>query len=268
MSYRHWDDYRGKIRTRKGGWIIGHGVQSHGYDLLNDIVGHYSYMQVIVLNATGRLPNRALSDWIEAVHICLSWPDPRIWCNRIGALGGTARTSVATATCAGVMASDSRAYGGRTLLDGVNFIQRAKSEIESEGITCKDFVDREVQKLGGKPFLMGYARPVAKGDERIPAMERVTRQLEFPIGPHLTLAYEIEKQLSTQFDETMNINGYMSAFLSDQGFSAEEVFRIFSVLVFSGVNACYVDAADRPVGSFSPLRVEDFEYTGRKPREL
>lgn len=268
MKHDPWDHYHGKIRSRKGGWLIGQGVKSHGYDLMNDVVGHCSYMQVVVMNATGRLPSRAVADWIDAVHICLSWPDPRIWCNRIGALGGAARTSTVTATFAGVLASDSRSYGIRPLREGVEFIQRAYAEVTDKGITCTEFVDSEVKKHGGKPYLMGYARPIAKGDERIPAMQRVAADLGFTDGPHMSLAYAIEERLSEQFDETMNINGYMSAFMSDQGYTPEEVYRIFSALVFSGITACYVDAADRIEGSFAPLKVEDIEYTGVEARKL
>ncbi|NIB39118.1 hypothetical protein HBA55_05950 [Pseudomaricurvus alkylphenolicus] len=268
MNHAEWDDYHGVIRSRKGGWLIGRGVNSHGLDLMNEVVGHCSYMQVVMLNATGRLPSPQLGQWMDAIHICLSWPDPRIWCNRIGALAGAARTSPVAATCAGVMAADSRSYGIRPLQEGVEFIQRAFAEIDTRGIDVTEFVEQEVRKHGGKPYLMGYARPIAKGDERIGAMQRVAHQLGFEDGPHLRLAYAIESCLSNRFDETMNINGYMSGFLSDQGYSPEEVHRIFSALVFSGVTACYVDTVDRPEGAFAPLKVEDIEYSGADSRAL
>lgn len=268
MNYDSWAALRGKIKSKKGIWRIGEGVESHGYDLINDLVGHYSFMQVVVLNATGRMPSRALAHWFEAVHMCLSWPDPRIWCNRIGALGGSAGASVVAATSAGIMATDSRAYGIRPIVEGMEFIQRAQTEVSSEGGSAAEFVAREVKKHNGKPYLMGYARPVAKGDERIAALERVARQHDFPRGPHMRLAGEIEALLSEQFDESMNINGYVSAFLSDLGFSAEEVYRIFSVVVFSGITACYVDSADRPAGHFAPLQVDDIEYSGKEDRQI
>jgi len=66
----------------------------------------------------------------------------------------------------------------------------------------------------------------------------------------------------------MNINGYMSAFLSDQGFSAQEVYRMFSMLVASGVTACYLDTYRQPAGSFLPLRCEDISYQGPAQRAV
>jgi citrate synthase len=267
MNFKLWDSYRGKIRSKKGGWIIGQSVQSHGFDLTEELVGKYSYMQVIMLNATGRMPDKRLADWIEAVHICLSWPDPRIWCNRIGALGGTVGLTPITATAAGLMASDSRSYGGRTLVEGLNLIQRTKKAIDN-GAPIESFIDGELRKHGGKPHLMGYSRPIAKGDERIPAMERVTKHLGFKVGAHLKLAYQIENILSQRFDEKMNINGYISGFLADQGYTPEEVHQIFSVMVFSGITACYVDTIARPRGTFAPLGVEDAVYMGKPARSI
>lgn len=261
-----WDKNRNKIFSKKGGWKIGKGVYSHGYDMMSEFVGKASYMQVMMLNATGRMPERRLADWFEAVHICLSWPDPRIWCNHIGALGGTMRTSTVVATAAGLLANESRAYGSRTLLAGLEFIQHALIQYE-RGQSVERIVIDECEKYGGKPKIVGYARPIAKGDERVPAMERTTKQLGFPIGKHLTLAYEVEAFLLEHFNEGININGYMSAFLSDQGYTPEEVYRICSVFVNSGVTACYADVRDRPADTFLPLRCDDVLYQG-KPRRV
>ncbi len=262
-----WDKNRNKIYSKKGGWLIGKGVFSHGYEMMNELVGEVSYMQVMILNATGRMPERRLADWFEAVHICLSWPDPRIWCNHIGALGGTAQASTVAATVAGILANDSRTYGTKPLFDGLSFIQEAM-EKSAQGVSVEEIVAYECAKHGGKPYIMGYARPIAKGDERVPAMERTAETLGFSIGEHLNLGYDIEKVLMDKFNEGMNINGYMSAFLSDQGFSPVEVYRICSVLVNSGVTACYIDVCDRPAGSFLPLRCDDVSYQGKSHRVL
>jgi citrate synthase len=99
-------------------------------------------------------------------------------------------------------------------------------------------------------------------------MEKVTEELGFPLGEHLSLAYQIESVLSTKFDESMNINGYVSAFLADQGYSPIEVYRIFSAVVLSGVTACYADTADRLEGSFAPLKTSDVIYKGAKSRAV
>ena len=267
-AYELWDKYRNVIRSYNGGWRVGDGVYCHGYSIMDDLVGNISYMQMVILNATGRLPERRIADWFEARQICVSWPDPRIWCNQIGALAGTMRTSVAAATTAGVLASDSHAYGGpRTTITGIAFIQEALRDF-NKGISIDEIIKQSFRRRPGKPRLMGYGRPIAKGDERVGTMEKISRKLGFETGPYLQLAYEIEKKLHQKFGEKMNLNGYSSAFLSDLDFSAEEISRISSIQVASGVTACYIDTMKRPAETFNALQCNDIVYTGPSPRQI
>lgn len=120
-----WDSRRGFIHTKKGGWVINEAIHNHGYSMLDDLVGTASFFQVLFLNVTGRLPKRKLTDWLEAYFICLSWPDPRIWCNQAGSLAGTMQTSPLAAVGAGILASDSIMYGPRTTMEATKFITTA-----------------------------------------------------------------------------------------------------------------------------------------------
>lgn len=261
------DRRRGKIISATGGWFPGKGVFSHSYSMLEELVGEKTYFQILILNATGRLVEKPLADWIEALYGCLSWPDPRIWCNQIGALAGAARTSVMSATAMGSLAADSRIYGVLPLLESVAFIQQALTN-HKQGMTPAQIIDNAFAACTGKPYIMGYRRPIAKGDERLVVMEQVGRKLGFTIGEHMLLAYEIEKDLLQRIDEGMNINGYMSAFLADQGFSADECYQMFSMLVASGVTACYLDTYKRPPDTFLPLRCDDIDYQGAAKRPV
>ena len=263
----YWDQQRNTIFSRKGGWRVGKAIYSHGYSLMDDLVGEASYFQVYLMNVIGFLPEKRLANWVEAVHICMSWPDPRIWCNHIGALGGTAQTEVVSATVAGVLAADSTMYGSRPLLYGVDFIQKAQKKAE-QGFSVREIVDQEISAHRGKVKITGYARPLATGDERVIAMKEVTEKLGFSNGKHLSLAFEIEDYLYTEHQETMNINGYVSAFLSDHGFTAKQIYGIFSLCVMSGVTACFIEEEDKPAGSFLPLKCDDIEYQGKPAREL
>jgi len=261
------DNLRGTIRSRNGGWIMGKGVFCQGHNLLEDLAGEISYFQFLILNATGRLPQKPVADWLEAAYICMSWPDPRIWCNQVAALAGSMKTLVMAANAAGIQTAISRAYGPKTLIEGTVFIQDALKR-HLKGKTAKEIVDEECASQGGKPYIMGFARPIAKGDERIVAMERISLQLGHSTGPHLQLAYDMEKVLMAEHDEGMNLTGYMSAFLADQGFTSDEVGHICATLVSSGLTACYVDASNRPPESFYPMRCDDIDYQGKPPRPV
>ncbi|MEO5350959.1 MAG: hypothetical protein H7836_15150 [Magnetococcus sp. YQC-3] len=262
-----WDNNRGLIRSRKGGWIVGDAVYFHNYSLTEDLFGKASFMQVMVLNATGRLPDKRLGAWFEASFLCAIWPDSRIWCNQIGAFGGTVRTSPVAATVAGTLAADSMAYGPPTQEESLGFILRALQQ-KREGIPLHEIVDGEFKRKRGRGYITGYSRPVASGDIRIPALERVRKRLAFKMGPHLKLAFQIGKFLSKNRGDQINTAGYLAGFLADHGFTPEEMGRIYAILVSSGVLACYADARDRPADAFLPLRCSDIHYAGKPHRPL
>jgi len=262
-----WDKRRGYIQSTIGGWIIGEAVYCHGYDMMEDLVGKVSYFQVLLLNITGRMMERRLADWFESYFICNSYPDSRIWCNQIGSLGGTLRSSPVASACAGVLASDSRMYGAGTLLAGIELSKNVVEKSRS-GMTVEDIVKSYQRTPKSPPVMIGFSRPVASGDERIEAMERVTEQLGFERGEHLALAYEIQEILLQKTHEGMNLLGYIAPFFCDQGFTPQEIYRIVSIMVNSGVLACYAEAADNPPESFFPLHCNDIDYQGPAPRPV
>jgi len=265
--FQLWDRNRGTVRSSVGGWVIGRGVINRGREMMSEFVGSYSYMQVMIFNATGRMPERAFADWCDALFICLSWPDPRIWCNSIGALGGTSQCSPVASTVAGVLATDARSYGVKPIVEGMEFIIEALKKSEA-GASVESIIKEESARHGGKPLMMGYARPIAKGDERIPALERVRQASGLAAGPHLRLAFQIDEYLQNVHGESMNVNGYASAMMADFGYSPEEAYRIYPVVVASGVTACYVDTRDKASETFLALRCEDVEYAGKAARPV
>jgi len=262
-----WDRRRGFIHTKKGGWVINEAIYNQGCSMMDDLVGKVSFFQVLFLNVIGHLPERRMTDWLEAYYICLSWPDPRIWCNQVGSLGGSMRASPLAAVGAGILASDSTMYGPGTTKAATEFITTALIK-KKNGMSAEDIVTDKQRNPSSPPKIAGYMRPIASGDERIPAMERVTNNLGFKIGDHLSLAYEIEEVLIEKFNERMNIGGYRCAFLLDQGLTPIEIYRLLSPVVHAGVLACYTETSDSPPESFFPLHCGDIDYQGKAPRSV
>lgn len=262
-----WDKRQNKIVSSIGGWQGGKDVVSHGYSLMNELLGKKSYMQMVVLNITGRLIDDKLAQWLEGNFIGMSYPDSRIWCNQVGALAGASQTTVVAATVAGILAADSRAYGGsQTALIGMTFIQNALKDFNNHNSIKK--IVSQARFKNDKPVIVGYARPVAKDDERIKPHEKMTKNLGFEIGPHLSLAYKIGAYLKTTYSLKINIGGYTCAFLSDQGFTPDEAYQIRALVAASGITACYIDSKNQPPDSFLPLQCNDILYSGKKPRTL
>jgi len=271
QSKNIWQKNRGKIITNRGGWRIGEAIYNCGFSMMDDLVGKKSFFQTLVLNVTGKLPSEKLAHWFEASFICLSWPDSRIWCNQNGSLIGTTQGSPVAGVAAGILSADSRMYGPGSIMGGAEFIIRAMAW-SKQGKTPLEIIQKELEskftKPGNKPVIVGYARPIATGDERVEAMEKVSKSLGFIEKKHLTLAFEIHKTLAEHYQENMNYVGYVTAFLVDEGFSVNEIYRIYSTWVHSGVHACFAEANDNTAGTFLPLACEDIEYVGKAPRKL
>lgn len=262
-SLTFFNQRRGKIENSRGGWRIGEAVYNHGYSMMDDLVGKHSYFQVMLLNVTGKMHSKQLCEWLEASYICMSWPDPRIWCNQIAALAGSNRTTPAAAVLAGTLASDSSMYGPGSLpkcMDVCQLLDRFEHDFQQ---VLDYYTDAQ-----GKAVVPGFSRPIAKGDERVVAMRKLSRELGFRKGPHETLAENFENWLYNAYDESINIGGYTAAFLLDRGFTKEEVYRFASTRVTAGVQACYAEYFDQPAGAYLPMAVQDINYTGPKKRAL
>lgn len=259
-----WDGLRGIIRSRSGGWRVGQDILVHGRGLLSELVGEVSYVQLLVLNVTGRLPERRLADWIEGTFMCLSWPDARIWCNQIATYAGTLRASPVAAVSAGLLASESRLYGPGTVIAATGFIIDALQSYR-KGQTPAEIVAgfRRCQRTRAIP---GFGRPVARGDERVVAMKRLAQRLDFAVGPHLALADAVEAVLRDEAGESMNLAGYIMAFLADLGYRADEIHAVYAICVQGGLLACYREAVTGAPDTFMPMRVDDVRYTGPAPR--
>lgn len=266
-KYAFWDDRRGRIVTKIGKWVGGEDVQIRQYSLLHDLFMQKSYMQVLVLNATGRLVSAELACWLENNFMVMSYPDARIWCNQVGAFAGQMQASPSSATAAGCLAADSRAYGGSlTSRLAMQFIQRAVQQIQA-GMTLEELVS-SVPLRHGKPAIIGFARPVSRHDERIEPHRNMTAALGFADGPHLTLANQLSDYLLATYGMGINIGGYTAAFMSDQGFTPDDVYRIKNLCVASGVTACYIDQLQQPQHSFLALQCQDVRYDGIAPRSV
>lgn len=259
-----WDGLRGIIRSRIGGWRVGQDILIHGRGLLSELVGEVSYMQLLMLNVTGRLPERRVADWVEGTFMCLSWPDARIWCNQIATYAGTLRASPVAAVSAGLLASESRLYGPGTALAATGFIVEALQSHQS-GLTPAEIV-AGFRRRHRTRAIPGFGRPVARGDERVVAMKRLAQKSGFDVGPHLALADAVEAVLLDEAGESMNLAGYLAAVLSDLGYSAEESHTLYAACVQGGLLACYREAVTGAPDAFMPMRVDDVRYTGPAPR--
>ena len=81
----HWE-------TRMGGWFPGERVVYRGQDLHVDLKD-MSWMELYVYGITGRRFDEKQLKILNAIWANTSYPEPRLWNNRVAALAGTARST-------------------------------------------------------------------------------------------------------------------------------------------------------------------------------
>ncbi len=250
--------------TGMGAWFPGERVVFRGKDLFNELNG-ISWMGLLLYGITGRSFDDKQLRLFEGIWtICTSYPDPRLWNNRIAALAGTARSTAALAIGAATMASEASIYGGRPVVRSIDFLFRAR-ELLQRGADLQDVVATELKSCRG---IAGYGRPLINADERIKPMLALAEELGFGSGAYVKLAFDIERVLlQGRWRFKMNIAALLAALAADQGLTRQAYYH-FMVLCFSaGMFPCYADALNKPEGAFFPFRCDRIDYKGCSRRK-
>lgn len=266
-------------QTELGAWFPGTRVVFRGQDLFTELAD-LPWMGLLLYGITGKIPSPEqirLFDGIWA--LAASFPDPRLWNNRIGALAGTARSTTTLGVSAGIAVSEAVIYGYQPLMAAMESLLAIEARLQQQEC-LGDILQEKLKGVHGgqgRPArgkdrcvaqLPGYGRPIAARDERIAPLMALATELGFDQGPMVKLAFAIEDTLADMGKSMqMNVVGLMAGFSADQGLSPRQHYQ-YGVLCFSaGILHCAVDAANHPQGAFFPLRCSRINYTGPKPRQ-
>lgn len=270
QHYEYW-------RTAAGNWFPGERIVLHGVDVLASMTGK-SWMEVILLAITGKIPERRAAEFLDAVlALSGSIPDPRLWNNRIAALAGIARSTPALGMSAGMAASDAMIFGFQPMMGAHNLMLEVANQLAGGAdldtiIRARLAFDPVGRPGAGKhrslAIFPGYGRPVATGDERIPAIMELVHQYGHGDGRFVTLAFQIETGLQQQgLPLRLNTGGLIAAICADQGMSALQLYYYVSHCFYVSLAACNADALRHDIGSFFPLRCAQIEYQGVAERK-
>lgn len=248
----------GHLRTSVGACYPGSHAVFRGHDLHAEL-RDMDWVALYVFGITGRRLSPPQVKVIHAIWVCTSYPDARLWNNRVAALAASARSSANLGMTAALAVSEARVYGGQAGLRAMDFLLRAQQRIDNEGLRVDDIVEQELRSRR----IYGYGRPINSNDERIPWLMDIVKQAGLESGPHLRLAFDVERVLVTRHAKLkMNYAAIHSALVADMGFSARE-YQLLRVPTFlAGMPPCFVDAAQKAEGSTFPLPCSGVAYEG------
>lgn len=256
-------DFEDSWKTEMGGAIAGERVVVRGKDLFTDLC-EFSWLKLLLFMITGREFDENQLELLDKIWaLTISYPDPRVWNNRIGALAGTVRSTGSLGVGAGSAVSEARIYGGQANIAAIDFIKECAINIE-QGEDLGEVVKRELKM---NRAIYGYGRPVVNGDERITPIKNLMEKTGYSDGKHVNLAYQIEDYLmSGRWRLQMNITGLAAAVGADMGFSAKEYYLWLVNGFNAGITACFADAIGKEEGALFPLRCERISYSGAAKR--
>ncbi|OUS14175.1 hypothetical protein A9Q89_00795 [Gammaproteobacteria bacterium 53_120_T64] len=239
-------------QTAMGAWIPGERAVLRGKNIFTEL-NNYSWMEFIVYAVTGE-HNPKFAKLIEGLSLLsTSYPDPRLWNNRIAALAGTARSTGALALSAGIAASEASIYGLKPIKGALDFLYRASAK-KRAGLTIESIVKHE---LKARRCVSGYGRPLTSIDERIAPALHFLAEIDADGGKYLQLAFEIEEYLKgSRYKYRMNIAAINAATAADLGVSVDDYYYTSTLAFIGGILPCHVDAKNKPEGMFFPLSVK------------
>ncbi len=257
------EQHVGRLATRMGAVFPGERAVFRGHDLhasLKDL----DWLELYLFGITGRRYTPQQMKVLHALWSYTSYPDARLWNNRVAALAGTVRSTGTLGITAALAVSEAQIYGGGVVLRAIEFLIRAKTHVDA-GEDLADLVRAELKRQRG---IAGYGRPITSGDERIAPMMALVRETGLDGGPHLRLAFEVEKiLLAGRWRLRMNYAALTAALAADFGLSPRE-FYLFMIPVFlAGMPPCYLDAVEKPAGLLFPLPCRVMLYEGVSHRQ-
>lgn len=251
-------NHAGVLRTKAGAFWPGQRAVFRGHDL-HQKFRNTDWLELYVFGITGRHFTAQQLKLLHGIWVITSYPDSRLWNNRVAGLAGSVRSSPALGLSAALAVSEATIYGGGAGIRAFDFIVRAQQSIESGTPLC-EFVAHEVQTR----YLYGYGRPIHRNDERLPWLAKLAEEQGLADGRHFKLAFEVGKALIEIGRPTLRMNyaGMVAALGADLGLSRRE-FHIFRVpLFFAGMPPCWLEAADKPEGALFPTPCDKIAYEG------
>jgi hypothetical protein len=253
---------RGRLRTRMGAVFVGERAVFRGHDLHADL-HDMDWMALYVFGITGRRFTPGEIRLMHAIWTFTSYPDARLWNNRVAALAGTTRSTGNLGLAAALAVSEASTYGRGIDVEALDFLRRTRRALDA-GESLEACVQAQLHTYRR---IAGFGRPIADRDERIEPTMVLARALGLADGAHVRLAFDIEKfLLAGRWRMHMNYGALAAALAGDLGFSVQEYYLFMLLAFVAGMPPCFIEASEKPAGTFLPLACDDIRYAGPRKR--
>lgn len=255
-------EYVGPVKSRMGAAFEGSHVIFRGQNLHTDLK-EMSWPELYVFGITGRRFSAKQLHLLEAIWRYISYPDVRIWNNRVAGLAGSVRSTGSLGIAASLAVAEGSIYGRGSDISAITFFIQTLEQLD-QGKTLEECVCNELQH---HRRISGYGRPFINKDERNRHLLALAKDLGLDQGRYLRLALDIDHFLvSSRRRIRINYGGLAAALGADLGLSPQEYYLCAFPAFLAGIPPCYMEAAERPEGVLFPVSCVDIVYEGPAQR--
>ncbi len=252
----------GVLKSRMGTFFPGSHVIFRGHDLHKDLKD-MDWMEIFVFGITGRRFSKEQIRLMQSIWTYTSYPDVRLWNNRVAALAGSTRSTGTLGMAAALAVSEASIYGRGSDMRAIDFLIRTRRQMD-EGGDLEQSIHQELELYRS---ISGYGRPLVNADERIQPILSLAKNLGLDQGPYLRLALAVEKiLLAGRWRMKMNYAGVAAPLIADIGFSPREYYLFLFPAFLGGMPPGFIEASDRPEGTLYPIPCTDILYEGESKR--
>lgn len=248
----------GTLKSRMGTFIPGSHVIFRGYDLHTELKD-MDWVELFVFGITGKRYSPQQMRLMHSIWTYTSYPDVRLWNNRVAALAGSTRSTGTLGVAAALAVSEASIYGRGIDMRAVTFLINTRKRLD-EGGALDECIRSE---LKSNRSIAGYGRPLINADERNQHMLALAKSLGLDQGPHLCLAFEVEQFLfDGRWRMKMNYGGLAAALVADLGFSPRQYYLFMLPAFLAGMMPCQIEASEKPEGTLFPIPCVGVLYEG------
>lgn len=252
----------GVLKSRMGTFYPGSHVIFRGHDLHKDLKD-MDWVELYVFGITGRRFTKEQLRLLHFIWTYTSYPDVRLWNNRVAGLAGSSRSTGTLGLAAALAISEASIYGQGSAMRAMDFLIRTRRQLD-EGGELEECIRQELDLYRS---VSGYGRPMVNADERIEPLLTLARSLGLGQGPYLRLALDVEeKLLAGRWRMKMNYAALITALGADIGLTPREFYLFMFPLFLGGMPPCFIEASERPEGTLYPAACSDILYEGQPQR--
>jgi citrate synthase len=189
----------------------------HGYDFYNELLGRYSFTELIFLHLRGELPSRVVNNHFNLLLTAVMNPGPRDLQNRAAMSAAIGGCPVGGALMAGFSCAMGELEGGLAVEAVMCMLPDIKEQTDRIGEFPFSY-DELVERYQNNGQLPGFGLLYAEHDTHARRLLALLREKAWD-GPFVRLLEQMEEVVAGGCEHRVRLYGVLAASLLDLGFS-------------------------------------------------